>query len=1165
MKRGVSLLAAGTMIGTLLCGAVVPAEEAPVVVITGLETNGLVNPIGVDSKTPVFDWKMVSDRTGARQTSYQIVVKDEADNVVWDSGEVESDKSTEIVYEGEELLPQTVYLWNVSVKDEQGEVLTSEESTFETSLLDTSLDSWSGAKWIGSSVYPLDATSAAVFDLSMTMQLSEESPKAGIVLGGGDFRLKNKAYNIWGSETEESYVNIEVDGTDAAHPVLNLYAVGFPAALQEAADDVTVQEDENDASEPDFSFDISEFISGDAVYKPLDIRVETAEYGTSNLHIQINGQDVLPKSFVTLNPLGGDISYNSFPNLNGIGFAVPAGSTVQYSNVQVNNPGQFSDPVQLFSKDNGATYAIFEGLEGVTVEGDTITVGSAEDVVAFADPSYGSMPIVRSDFSLDESKEIESARLYVSSEGLYEMYINGQAMTDTWFNPGNEEYRARMPYQIYDVTGLLAGGENAIGAQLTEGWWTGQTSYYAYNYNFYGSREALLAKLDVRYTDGSTETVVTDPETWQATVQGPVKYASLYHGQRYDAQKEAAVEGWASAGADTSSDIWTAAEEIPQNAEYEMIVRDDAPAHIVRTKAAVEALGESAEGSRTYIYDMGENVIGVPHIEIPAEYVDPGQTVTVRYAEILYPELGEYVEKGIAGMMMVENLRAALVTDFYTAAEEGLVIEPHFTFHGYRYVEIGGLKEELPVENVSMLVLSSIENTAKYESSNELVNRLFANVQNSQTSNFLSIPTDCPQRNERLGWTGDAQVFSTAASYNADVYNFYRNWMKTFRADQGEDGALPTYAPCYGEYGESTSGPLIGISWEGTIALVPYYLYKQTGRTGIIRDNFDAMLKYMDFLAASPMEDAEHLTARTGVLADWLSIDMTNNGMVNNAVYIYLMNIISEMAEVIGEDEVVAEYAEKYEAAKAEWNRLYVEAGTGVVGQDTQTSYATPLRFDVLLEENIDKAAENLVAAVERANYTLTTGFSGTPNLLPVLTENGYVEEAYRLFEQTDYASWLYPVTQGATSVWERWNSYTVEGGFNGNNAMNSFNHFSLGAVTEWMMAYQLGIAPAADGAGYKNFILQPTAGGTFTDASGSFESDYGTIESGWTAEAGVITSYHAKVPANTTATLYLPIDEAAVSELALPDGAEYVGMEEHNCRECAVFRLESGVYEFEF
>lgn len=460
-----------------------------------------------------------------------------------------------------------------------------------------------------------------------------------------------------------------------------------------------------------------------------------------------------------------------------------------------------------------------------------------------------------------------------------------------------------------------------------------------------------------------------------------------------------------------------------------------------------------------------------------------------------------------------------------------------------------------------MRVLSSIDNTATYESSNELVNRLFANVQNSQTSNFLSIPTDCPQRNERLGWTGDAQVFSTAASYNADVYNFYRNWMKSFAAEQGEDGALPTYAPCYGEFGNSTSGPLTGISWEGTIALVPYYLYRQTGRTELIRDNFDAMLKYMDYLAANPMKDAVYLTGKTGPLADWLSVEMTNNALVNNAVYIYMMDIIREMAEVIGEDEVAAKYAELYELAKAEWNATYVDPETGIIGKDTQTGYATPLRFGVLADEHIETGVELLTGALERANYTLTTGFSGTPNLLPVLTEYGRVEDAYKLFEQTEYASWLYPVTQGATSVWERWNSYTVEGGFNGNNSMNSFNHFSLGAVTEWMMADQLGIAPGEE-PGYKSFILQPTVGGSFTHASGSFESDYGTIVSGWTAEGGALTGYHATVPANTTATLYLPLTEAQAQAIELPEGMTYQGMETHNNASCAVFSLLSGTYE---
>jgi alpha-L-rhamnosidase len=285
---------------------------------------------------------------------------------------------------------------------------------------------------------------------------------------------------------------------------------------------------------------------------------------------------------------------------------------------------------------------------------------------------------------------------------------------------------------------------------------------------------------------------------------------------------------------------------------------------------------------------------------------------------------------------------------------------------------------------------------------------------------------------------------------------------------------------------------------------------------------------------------------------------------VNNAVYIYLMDIIRQMAEVIGEDAIAAAYAERYELTKAEWNATYVEADTGFIGnkgKDTQTGYATPLRFHVIAGDNIDKAVDLLGEAVARAGYTLTTGFSGTPNLLPVLTEHGRVEDAYKLFEQTDYASWLYPVTQGATSVWERWNSYTVEGGFNGNNSMNSFDHFSLGAITQWMMEYQLGIA--RDEAGFAHFMLQPTPGGTFTNCSGTYESPYGTIGVSWNAAEGKLTSYMVTVPANTQATLYLPIEADVAEALELPEGVVYTGMNQHDASERATFELPAGTFEF--
>ncbi|MBQ9346713.1 MAG: family 78 glycoside hydrolase catalytic domain, partial [Oscillibacter sp.] len=593
------------------------------------------------------------------------------------------------------------------------------------------------------------------------------------------------------------------------------------------------------------------------------------------------------------------------------------------------------------------------------------------------------------------------------------------------------------------------------------------------------------------------------------------------------------------------------------------------------------------------IYDMGENVMGVPSVTIPGGYVHEGERLIFRYAEVLYPDLDEYRANGTVGMMMVENLRAAMVTDFYTATDGEQVFEPHFTFRGYRYIEITGLNQELPLENVKLKKLSSVEVTSTYDSSNELANRLFQNVQNSQTSNFFSLPTDCPQRNERLGWTGDAQVFSKAASYNADVYNLYRNWLRTLRACQFVDGSLPVYAPTYEPRYDTIPPGFGGVSWDAALMIIPYNLYQQTGNPAIITDNIEAVSKYLDYLAANPLlipDGPENvyggtpvleLTGQVGILADWLSIDDTPPELINEAMYVYLLGISAEMAVIAGEDGMAADWQARYEAAKAKWNELYVDPETGATVTpnakvfdtvtysgylfseahtvDTEASYATPLRCGVFSEDNEAKAVENYLKTVERANYTITSGFSGTPNLVPVLTKYGYVDEAYRLFEQTEYASWLYPVLNGATSVWERWNSYTVEGGFNGNNSMNSFDHFSLGAISEWMMEYQLGISH--DGPGYQNFILQPVIGGNYTYAQGSFDSAYGTIRSGWEAENGAMTAYSMTVPANTSAELYLPITADQAEKMELPGGVSFLGMEMRNGLDCAKFSVVSGVY----
>ena len=1152
--------------------------------VVGLVVNGLVDPVGIEG-APTFGWAMASDAVGARQASYRLVVTDAAGKQVWDSGVVDGADSQNIAYAGDDLSPKTRYAWKVTVTDVDGNKLESREASFATALADGTYDSWQGAQWIGSERMYFDAAVTNYFSLDATVTIPANGTRAGIVLGADDYRLANEAMNIWGKAGQSRFV-YEVDVTDAKKPQLNIYVVGMPAF--EAQND-------GDETKPAYVVDIpADALAEAAVHNPIQVNINTlAEINQVNC--SING--VVVDEARQLNPLGNTHDYNSFPNLCKIGFAVPAGESATFTDVALRYPGANEEKYEvgdLFSSTAGATYAIFEDLDGVTVSDDTITVEAGDkDACVYADPSYGSAPMVRTEF--EASGEVASAMLYAAAQGIYELSLNGQRVGEGWHSPGCEDYASHMPYRVYDVTELVTSGTNALGAQLAEGWWSGYQSYTITNWSFYGAKQALLALLELTFADGTTQTVVTDPASWKVFDDGPVRAASNFHGERYDATIAAKLDGWDKPGFDDAA--WgTPVVLEPRQNEFEFCTRYDAEGHVVGELTALECLGEAKAGSGSYIYDMGENVMGVPQLTIPADYVDEGDLVTVRFAEVLYPDLKEYQDADIVGLMMVENLRAAMVTDFYVATKGDQVFEPHFTYRGYRYIEISGLKKALPAENVKLIKLSSIDVTSTYEGSNELVTRLFKNVQNSQTSNFLSLPTDCPQRNERMGWTGDAQVFSATAAYNADVYGFYRNWLRTLRDQQRGDGSLPVYAPTFEPVAPAFMGGWEGTSWDAALMVIPYVLWQQTANDAVVRDNIDAIERYLEYLAGTPLlipsdendltkgENVPELTGHPGFLADWLSIDATDANLINEAVYVYLLDISAQMAKAIGRDDLAQTWEQRHKSAKAKWNELYVDPKTGktlapaslafdyqtfgmvfVPGsdQDTEASYATPLAYGVFDEKYEQQAADNLVEAVTRAGHTITSGFSGTPFLVPVLTRYGNVDDAYKLFEQEEYASWLYPVKNGATSVWERWNSYTVEDGFGGNNSMNSFDHFSLGAIAEWMMRYHLGIDH--DEPGWQSFVLAPVVGGSFNNAKGSFHNAWGTIESGWEAKDGKLVSYAATVPANTSATLYLPVDEDAASGATLPEGVTYEGTDKRNGIDCAVFKAEPGSFELKF
>ena len=463
-----------------------------------------------------------------------------------------------------------------------------------------------------------------------------------------------------------------------------------------------------------------------------------------------------------------------------------------------------------------------------------------------------------------------------------------------------------------------------------------------------------------------------------------------------------------------------------------------------------------------------------------------------------------------------------------------------------------------------------------------LVNQLFRNLQRSQLGNYLTIPTDCPQRNERMGWTGDAQVYTRTGTYHADVQNFFRQWMVSLRADQGigDDvdvpGGIGSTVPTFVKADDTIFS--WGTTWSAAVCQVPWQLFIQYGDTRVVEENFDTMMDWLNGMAFYANKDYPYLSTKTDGLADHLALDdRTPRELLNNAIYIRMMEVVSIMADAIGRHAEARTLRERHDHAVEDWNRCFVDPETGMTRDftgeivHTQSSYATPLNFHAFNEENRARAAAHLASLVRDPGhgfgpYTVTTGFSGTPNLLPALSENGYAQEAYRMICNTAYPSWLYPVTQGATSVWERWNSRDTAFAAQTENGMNSFNHFALGSVGEWMYEYQLGITNDHEKgeAGYRHFVLQPSAGADYTALEGSFDSAYGTIRSAWTASEGVIKTYRCTIPANTSATLYLPV-VGNTTETAPCEGAVFCGFTVRNGLRVASFELVSGTWEFTF
>lgn len=1095
--------------------------------IYDLRTEYMANPLGLDCACPRFSWKMKSDAKGALQTKYKIVVGTAPDcGDVWNSSVIVSDESNGIYYGGSDLKSCTRYYWNVSVWNEQDECVVSESQFFETGLMAHGENAWDQAQWIGAPYHTVSPDVRGIFALEASFMIARGSYQAGIVLGANDRRIKHENYfrfdvNIEQIPAKCSIYRVGIDKNDKKDVPLAVFDVC--SYDSQAHEPVITEENKYDVHR------IRLEITGNCVYTYMDgIRID-ADQKT----LPWGAQVIAPRQ---INPLGNN-DVNTFPRLNDIGFYVPAGQKAYFDNIQVSN---LRKPKAVIFEETaahgmneactGRTGSIFESaLSGKTLAVETVdgcemfaVQAGAEDVLVCGNPGHTSIPMLRRTFTV-RNQVIAGARLYITSRGIYECHINGQPVTDTWFNPGETQYDHHLMYQTYELDHMLVPGENAVGVILASGWWSDAQTFVLGNYNYYGDRESLLAKIVISYADGTKDVYVTDTDSWKYSKDGPFTYAGFFHGEHYDAVRGEAYKDFAKPEYDDS--LWQAPaviepvsmgpDDVGHNGPFAWPTVNMGDTKIIgQVGGGVYAVGEIQAQSvkeispGVYIYDMGYNIAGVPKLKL---YGKRNTQATIRFAEILYPNLPEY--EGLEGTMMIENLRDADCTDLYTFAgdENGEEYMPRFTFRGYRYVEISGVEKAPALDEVRTVQLSSVkEMTGNVRTSFDMLNMFIDNVRRSQLANFISVPTDCPQRNERMGWDGDTEVFSRTASFNSDVRLFYYRYLQAMR-DLQIDGKYPDIAPVGGGFG--------GYTYNSAGLIVTWEVYQQYGDLQVIKDNYEAMKAFMDYSARINVND--NLTGGVMTLGDWLSPEETDLDLICYAFYGYNARIMSKMAAAIGEEQDAGAYEKLYHEIKDYWNQRFVDKQTGKTADDTQCSYALPLAYGMVDDAYIQAFGNHLADKTKRVDYRVTTGFFGTAPLNPMLTVTGHKEDAYKLMEQTQCPSWLYSVTQGATSIWERWNSYTHENGFGGNNSMNSFNHYSLGAVCEWLYMYVLGILRDEDRPGYKHFTAKPEIG-SWDSADGFFESPYGTIRAGWKKTENGYT-YHLSVPANSSATVILP------------------------------------------
>ncbi len=753
-------------------------------------------------------------------------------------------------------------------------------------------------------------------------------------------------------------------------------------------------------------------------------------------------------------------------------------------------------------------------------------------------------PYLRAEFNL--SQPVIRARLYATAIGLYECHLNGERVGHFLLTPGWTAYNHHIQYQVYDVTGLLRTGPNAFGTILGDGWGVGHIAWLGRQH--YADRPQFLAQILITYADGSSEMIATHPG-WKVT-QGPLLESDMLMGESYDARRE--LTGWTEPGYDDST--WWPVEIISENSAR--LVATNGPAvtrqeeiHPVKITKVPNSL------KPRWIFDMGQNMVGWVRLSVRGER---GSTIILRFAEVLNPD----------GTLYTTNLRTARSTDHYTLqGGESEIWEPRFTFHGFRYVEVAGLAD-LPTEDTltGIVIHSDLTPIGAFECSDPLLNQLQHNILWGQKGNFVDVPTDCPQRDERLGWTGDAQVFARTAAFNLNVAGFFTKWARDMADSQYPSGVYPSVAPDLASWTIREGGP----AWADAGIICPWTIYQCYGDVRLLEEQYESMQRFIEFLHHTSRDGLRCYTDYPGWHGngDWLALDGsdgreggTSKEIIGTAFYAHSSGLMARIARLLGKDGDASRFQAYADEARQAFNRRFV-LPDGAIAGGTQTSYVLALEFDLLPAKLRPLAAAELVRSIRERGDHLSTGFVGTPYINWVLTRTGQRDTAYDLLKQTTWPSWLYSVTQGATTIWERWDGWTHDKGFQ-DPKMNSFNHYAYGAIGAWMYAVIGGIDIDPNQPGYKHIFMQPQPGGGLTHASAQLDSPYGLIRSAWKIENDRF-AWQISVPANATATIALPTSDASsITESGQPaQGAVGITFLNVNTNS-TLFRIESGKYHF--